>query len=139
MSNRCSDYPGVNRRDSGEFARREMMLIHRLGERSVGKGEAQGHIGLERGGVVVLAIGLVAPFADGFGGGGGQERVSADGPDIGDGTVFGYLDFEDDVAGTVVGQGFGGIQGLGAAEDAGLRGREPDALGLGSLGCGDLG
>ena len=86
-----------------------------------------------------MVVELVAPFADGFGGGGGQERVSADGPDVGDGTVFGYLDFEDDVAGAVVGQGFGGIQGLGAAEDAGLRGREPDALGLGSLGCGDLG
>ena len=66
----------------------------------------------------MLAIGLVAPFADSFGGGGGQERVSAEGADVGDGAVFSYLDFENYVAGAVRGQGFAGILGFGAAEDA---------------------
>jgi len=37
----------------------------------VGKCEAQGYIRLELGGVVVLAVGLVTPVADGFEGGGG--------------------------------------------------------------------
>ena len=50
-----------------------------------------------------MAIGLVAPVADGFGGGGGQEWVSAQGADGRDGTVFGDLDFEYDVAGAVIG------------------------------------
>ena len=79
---------------------------------------------MELGGVVVEAVGLVAPVADGFGGGGGQEGVSAEGADVGDGAVFGDLDFEDDVAGTVGGEGFGGIVGLGADEETsfGLRG-----------------
>ena len=67
-----------------------------------------------------MAIGLVVPFADGFGGGGGQERVSAEGADVGDGAVFGYLDFENYVAGAVRGQGFAGILGLGTADDAGF-------------------
>jgi hypothetical protein len=53
--------------------------------------------------VVVLAVGLVAPFADGFDGGGGQEGVSSEGADVGDGAVFGYLDFENYVAGAVGG------------------------------------
>jgi hypothetical protein len=61
---------------------------------------------------------LVAPFADGFGGGSGQEGVSAEGADVGDGAVFGYLDFQDYVASAVRGQGFAGILGFGAAEDA---------------------
>ena len=52
-----------------------------------------------------MAIGLVAPSADGFGGGGGQEGVSAEGVDVGDGAIFGDLDFEDDVAGAVGGEG----------------------------------
>src|SRR3981189_1447830 len=38
---------------------------------SVGEGEDYGYVRLELGGVVVLAIGLVAPVVDGFGGGGG--------------------------------------------------------------------
>ena len=78
-----------------------------------------------------MAIGFVAPVADGLGGGGGQEGVSAEGADGRDGTVFGDLDFEDDVASAVAGEGCGGILGLGAAEKAGfgLRGRQPDALG----------
>lgn len=37
----------------------------------VGEGEGQGYVRLELGGVVAEAIGLVAPGADGFGGGGG--------------------------------------------------------------------
>ena len=53
--------------------------------------------------MVVLAVGLVPPVADGFGGGGGQEGVSAEGADVGDGTVWGYLDFQDYVAGAVSG------------------------------------
>jgi len=117
------------------------MLTRRLGERLVGEGEGQSYIGLELGGVVVLAVGLIAPIADGFGGGGGQDRVSAEGAEVGDGAVFGDLDFEDDRAGAVGGQSFGGIQGLGAAEEAGfgLRGSEPDGLGWGDLRCwGDL-
>jgi len=55
--------------------------------------------------VVVLAIGLVTPVADGFGGGGGQEGISAEGVDVGDGAIFGDLDFEDDVAGAVGAEG----------------------------------
>ena len=75
--------------------------------------------------MVVLAIGLVTPAADGFGGGGGQEGVSAEGADGRDGTVFGDLNFEDDIAGAVAGEGCGGVSGLGAAEETGfgLRGR----------------
>ena len=63
-----------------------------------------------------MAIGLVAPVADGFGGGGGQEWVSAQGADGRDGTVFGDLNFEDDAAGAATGESCGGILGLGAAE-----------------------
>ena len=96
------------------------MLTRRLGERLVGEGEGQGYIGLELGGVVELAVGLIAPVADGFGGGGGQEGVSAEGADVGDGAVFGDLDFEDDVAGAMGGDGFGGILGLGTDEEAGF-------------------
>ena len=72
-----------------------------------------------------MAIGLVAPVADGFGGGGGEEGISAKGADGRDGAVFGDLDFEDDTAGAVAGEGCGGILGLGAVEEAGfgLRGR----------------
>ena len=82
-----------------------------------------------------MAIGLVAPVADGFGGGGGQEWVSAQGADGRDRTVFGDLNFEDDVACAMAGQGCGGILGIGAAQEAGLsvRGRQPDALGWGGL------
>ena len=78
-----------------------------------------------------MAIGLVAPVADRLGGGGGQEGVSAKGADGRDGTVFGDLDLENDVACAVAGEGCGGILGLGAVEKAGsgLRGRQPDALG----------
>jgi hypothetical protein len=81
--------------------------------------------------VVVLAIGFVAPVADGLGGGGGEEGVSAEGADGRNGTVFGDLDLENDVACAVAGEGCGGIVGLGAVEKAGfgLRGRQPDALG----------
>ena len=83
-----------------------------------------------------MAVGLVAPFADGGGGGGGQERVPAQGADVGDGTVFGYLDFQDYVTGAVRGQSFAGILRLGAADEAvlGLRGSYPDALGSCRLG-----
>jgi hypothetical protein len=63
-----------------------------------------------------LAVGLVAPVMDGFGGGGGEEGVSAEGADGRDGTVFGDLNFEDDAAGAVAGESCGGILGLGAAE-----------------------
>ena len=85
-----------------------------------------------------MAIGLVAPVADGFGGGGGQEGISAEGADGGDGAVFGDLDFEDDGAGAVGGAGFGGILGLGAAAEAsfGFLGRQPDALEWDDLRCG---
>jgi hypothetical protein len=58
---------------------------------------------LELGGVVVLTVGLIAPSADGFGGGGGQEGISAEGADGRDGAVFGDLDLEDDVARAVAG------------------------------------
>ena len=80
---------------------------------------------MELGGVVVLAIGLVAPVADGFGGGGGQEGISAEAANGRNGTVFGDLDFKDDVAGAVGAEGCGRILGLGTAEEAdfGLRGR----------------
>src|SRR5580658_1657407 len=80
--------------------------------------------------MVVRAVGLVTPVADSFAGGGGQDGVSAESANAGDGAVFGDLDFEDYVAGTVGGQSFGRILGLGAVEDAGfgLRGREPDTL-----------
>ena len=47
------------------------MVIGRLCESSVWQSEAQSYIGLELGGVVVLAVGMVAPCADGCGGGGG--------------------------------------------------------------------
>ena len=50
---------------------RKSGLTGQLCGRLVRKREAQGYIRLELGGVVVLAIGLVAPVADGFGGGGG--------------------------------------------------------------------
>ena len=78
-----------------------------------------------------MAIGLVAPVADGFGGGGGEEWVSAQGADGRDRAVFGDLNFEDDVAREMAGEGRRGVLGLGAAEQAGLgvRGRQPDALG----------
>ena len=112
-----------------------------MGDLSVREGEGQGYVGLELGGVVVEAVGLVAPGADGFGGGGGQEGVSAESANGGDGAVFGDVDFEDDVAGAVGGEGVGGILGLGAAEETGcgLRGRQPDALGWDDLGWGDPG
>ena len=107
------------------------MVIGRLCETSVWQSEAQSYIRLELGGVVVLAVGMVAPCADGCGGGGGQEWVSTEGADVGDGAVFGYLDFEDYVAGAVGGYGCGGILGLGMAEEAGfgLRWSHPDSLG----------
>lgn len=54
-----------------------MTVARQLSERLVGGGEGQGHIRLEPGGMVVLTVRLVAPAADGFGGGGGQEGVSA--------------------------------------------------------------
>ncbi|MGA2357819.1 MAG: hypothetical protein ABSF66_02380 [Terriglobales bacterium] len=41
-----------------------------MGERLLGEVEGQGYIRLELGGVVVAAVGSVAPVADGFGGGG---------------------------------------------------------------------
>jgi hypothetical protein len=47
------------------------MVMGRLRETSVWQSEAQSYIRLELGGVVVLAVGMVAPFADGCGGGGG--------------------------------------------------------------------
>src|ERR1019366_10050553 len=62
-------------------------LVDQLDDRSVGEGEAQGYVGLELGGVVVESVGLVAPVADGFGGGGRQEGVPAEGTDGGEGTV----------------------------------------------------
>jgi len=68
--------------------------------------------------MVVLAVRQVAPIADGGAGGGGEERVSATDVDVGDGAVFGDLDFEDHVAGAVGGFGFRGIAGLGAVEEA---------------------
>ena len=46
-------------------------------ERLVGERKGQGYIRLELGGMIVLEIGLIAPGADGFGGGGGQDGVSA--------------------------------------------------------------
>ena len=54
-----------------------LVVVGRSDDRSVGDGEGQGYVRLELGGVVVLAIGLVAPVADGFGGGRGQEGISA--------------------------------------------------------------
>src|SRR5208282_3974577 len=95
--------------------------------RLVRKSEAQGYIRLELSGVIVLAVGLVAPVADGF----------AEGADAGNRTVFGYLNFQDYVAGAVSGQGVRRILGLCAAEEVGfsLRGRKPDALGIGDF-CG---
>jgi hypothetical protein len=53
------------------------VVVGRFDDHSVGDGEGQGNVRLELGGVVALAIGLVAPVADGFGGGGGQKGVSA--------------------------------------------------------------
>ena len=78
-------------------------LIGQVCGRSVRKREAERYIRLEPGRLVVLTVGLIAPSADGFGGGGGQEGVSAEGADVGDGTVWGYLDFQDYVAGAVSG------------------------------------
>ena len=44
-------------------------VIGRLCELSIWQSEAQSYIRLELGGVVVLAVRMVAPFADGCGGG----------------------------------------------------------------------
>jgi len=88
----------------------------------------------------VETVGLVAPLANGVGGSGGQQEVSAEGADGGDGAVFGDLNFEDNVAGAVGGEGVGRILRLSAADEAdfGFLGRQPDALGCGDLGCGEL-
>jgi hypothetical protein len=40
-------------------------------DRSLGESEAQSYVGLKLGGMVVAAVGLVAPAADSLGGGGG--------------------------------------------------------------------
>ena len=45
--------------------------------RSVREAEAKGYLGLERRGMVLSNVGLIAPSADSLGGGGGQDRVSA--------------------------------------------------------------
>ncbi len=51
--------------------------MRRVDDRSIGESEGKSHIGLELGGMVVSAVGLVAPGADGFRGGGGEHGVSA--------------------------------------------------------------
>ena len=92
--------------------------ISSVDARSVGENEAESHIGLELGGVIVPSVGLVAPVADGFGGGGSERGVSTESTDVGNRAVFGDLDFEDYVAGAAGGESFGRILGLGTAEQA---------------------
>ena len=79
---------------------------------------------------------MIAPASDGFGGGFGQQRVSAEGPDLGDRAVLGDFDFEDYVAGAVGGQRFVGKLRLRVAEKKalGLFGRKPDEWKRGELG-----
>lgn len=91
-----------------------------MDKRSVWQCKAQGYIGLELGGVVVWAVGLVAPAADGLGGGGGQEGVSAKGTDVGDRAVFGHLNFENHVASAMGGAGIGRILRFGTGEEPGF-------------------
>jgi hypothetical protein len=52
-----------------------------------------------------LAVRLVAPVADSIARGSGQRGVSAESADAGDGTVFGYVNFEDNASGAVSGEG----------------------------------
>jgi hypothetical protein len=105
-------------------------------ERLVGQGEGQGYICLELRRLIMLAVGLVAPVADGLGGRGDQERVSAQGAYVGHRTVIGDLDFEDDIPGAMRGEGCGRILGLSAPEEAGfgLLGIKPDVLSWSELG-----
>jgi hypothetical protein len=70
---------------------------------SIGKSKTQSHIGLELSRVVVAAIGLVTPIANGIRRGPGQDWVSAESADIRDGTLFGYLDFKNYFAGAMGG------------------------------------
>jgi hypothetical protein len=94
---------------------------------SVGQGECQGYVGLEGRGVVVLAVGLVTPVADGLGGSGCEKRISAECANGGDGSILGDVDFERDVAGAVSGDSVGGIRGFNAVDQTAfrLRRREP--------------
>ena len=91
--------------------------------------------------MVLLDVGLVAPGADRLGGGCSQNRVSLEKANVSDRTVFGDLDFEDNVTGAIRGEGCGGILRLSPSLEAsfGLLGIEPDAWGRRGRGRGDLG
>jgi len=74
---------------------------------SVWQSEAQGYIGLERGGMVVLAVRLIAPVADGFLRSRSEDGIPAESANFGDGAIFGYQDLENYVAGAA-GRAFAG-------------------------------
>jgi hypothetical protein len=74
--------------------------------------------------MIILAIGLIAPVADSFLRSRGQGGISAESANLRDGTIFGYQDFENYIAGAVSGAGLSGILGLGAGQEKGIgRGR----------------
>lgn len=63
---------------------------------------------------MLVAVGFIAPVADRLHGGRGQDGVSIERTNGGDGAILGDVDFKSDVAAAVIGDGVGRVLRLDA-------------------------